>query len=75
MISNQLSRKTSLHDILRSNYNEIFQYYQKGIYPAVDRLVVIGDIHGDYGAFVNVLKKAKIINGLYWWKSACCSSR
>jgi hypothetical protein len=62
MISNQLSRKTSLHDILRSNYNDIFQYYQKANYPSVERLIVIGDIHGDYDAFVNVLKKAKIVN-------------
>ena len=62
MVSNQLTRKTSLHDILRSNYNEIFQYYQKGIYPSAERLVVIGDIHGDYNAFVSVLKKAKIVN-------------
>ena len=61
-VSNLLSRKNSLHDILRTDYNDIFRYYQKGVYPSCDRLIVIGDIHGDYGAFVNVLKKSKIIN-------------
>ncbi len=61
-ISNQLSQQNSLHDILRTDYNSIFQYYQKGVYPSADRLIVIGDIHGDYNAFINVLKKAKVIN-------------
>ncbi len=61
-VSNLLSRKNSVHDILRTNYNDIFKYYQKGSYPAVERLIVIGDIHGDYNAFTNVLKKAQIIN-------------
>jgi hypothetical protein len=55
-VSNLLSRKTSVHDILRTNYNDIFKYYQKGIYPSVERLIVIGDIHGDYKAFVNVFQ-------------------
>jgi hypothetical protein len=41
-------KKNKYQDILSSNYNEIFQYYQKGIYPSAERLVVIGDIHGDY---------------------------
>ncbi len=48
--------------ITKENYNQIFDYYQKGIYPQVDRLIVIGDIHGDYKAFINVLKKAKIVD-------------
>jgi hypothetical protein len=61
-ISNQLSQQNSLHDILLTDYNSIFQYYQKGIYPSAERLVVIGDIHGDYSSFMNVLKKAKIVN-------------
>lgn len=61
-ISNQLSHKNSLHDLLRTNYNEIFQYYQKAVYPPTDRIVVIGDIHGDYHAFLQVLKKSKVIN-------------
>jgi hypothetical protein len=61
-VSNQLARKTSIHDILRTNYNEIFEYYQKGIYPSTERIIVIGDIHGDYNAFINVLKKSNIIN-------------
>ncbi len=61
-VSNQLNRQNSVHDILRTNYNDIFKYYQKGEYPSVDRLIVIGDIHGDYDAFIQVLQKAKILN-------------
>lgn len=61
-VSNQLNKQNSVHDILRTNYNDIFKYYQKGEYPSVDRLIVIGDIHGDYDAFIQVLQKAKILN-------------
>ena len=59
---NSSFKRNKYQDILSSNYNEIFQYYQKGIYPSAERLVVIGDIHGDYTSFITVLKKAKIIN-------------
>ncbi len=57
-----LSSGKSLHDLLRTDYNRIFEYYQKGVYPSAERMIVIGDIHGDWNAFVNVLKKSKIIN-------------
>ncbi len=61
-LNRNLARSHSVNDILHSNYNDIFQYYQKSVYPSVERLIVIGDIHGDYDAFVNVLKKAKVMN-------------
>jgi len=34
---------------------------QHGIFPAVDRIVAIGDIHGDFEALVRALYKAKIM--------------
>lgn len=35
------------------------KYYQKGIYPSTYKLVVLGDVHGDYYATINSLKKVK----------------
>jgi hypothetical protein len=52
---------------MKVNHNQIFKYYQQGIYPAVDELYVIGDIHGDFNAFINVLKNAHLINDDYHW--------
>ncbi len=52
---------------MRINHNTAFEYYQKGIYPACDQLYAIGDIHGDFNAFVTVLKKAHLINDKYHW--------
>ena len=47
---------------MKVNHNEIFKYYQKGIYPDYSRVIAIGDIHGDYDALLTVLIKAKIID-------------
>lgn len=49
------------------NHNEIFKYYQKGVYPSVNKLYIIGDIHGDFNAFILVLKKMNLINNDYHW--------
>lgn len=38
-----------------------------GIFPLVKRIVAFGDIHGDFNALINVLKKANIINNNYDW--------
>lgn len=59
--SNQNNNKI-VDYVLRTNYNDIFKYYQQGTYPPAERLIVIGDIHGDYNAFIQVLQKSKIIN-------------
>ena len=48
-------------------YDDIFDYYQVGIYQDIDRIVVIGDIHGDLSAFQNVLIKAKVVNQKMEW--------
>ena len=52
---------------MKINHNEIFKYYQMGIYPSVDKLYAFGDIHGDFNAFISVLKKAKLIDNDYHW--------
>lgn len=52
---------------MKVNHNEIFKYYQLGIYPAVERLYAFGDIHGDFNAFILTLKKAKLIDDKYHW--------
>ena len=52
---------------MKVNHNEIFKYYQKGIYPACNKLYAIGDIHGDFNAFILCLTKAKLIDELHHW--------
>ena len=52
---------------MKVNHNEIFKYYQMGIYPKAERVVALGDIHGDYDAFILVLMKAKIIDKNIKW--------
>ena len=52
---------------MKVNHNEIFKYYQKGIYPQVEKLYAIGDIHGDFNAFILCLKKAQLIDSNYHW--------
>jgi hypothetical protein len=52
---------------MKVNHNEIFKYYQEGIYPAYEKVYAIGDIHGDYNAFVLCLKKAELIDDNYHW--------
>jgi hypothetical protein len=52
---------------MRVNHNEIFKYYQKGVYPKCKRIIAIGDIHGDYVAFILVLKRANLVNDDLKW--------
>ena len=49
------------------DYNEIFKYYQKGVYPEVEKLYAFGDIHGDLNAFTLCLKNAKLIDNKLNW--------
>lgn len=52
---------------MKVNHNEIFKYYQLGVYPPAKKLYAFGDIHGDLNAFILVLKKAKLVdNNLNW---------
>jgi hypothetical protein len=52
---------------MKVNHNQIFKYYQKGIYPQVEKLYAIGDIHGDFDAFISCLKNTKLIDDNYHW--------
>ena len=45
------------------------KYYQKGVYPAPYKLIVLGDVHGDWEATVKTLKKGNIIDNQLNW---CC---
>jgi hypothetical protein len=52
---------------MRINHNEIFKYYQQGVYPPVDKLYAFGDIHGDFNSFILCLTKAKLIDKNHKW--------
>lgn len=47
--------------------NKISFYYQKAIYNTSNKIIVIGDIHGDLKAFLTCLKKAKLIDNNNKW--------
>ena len=38
-----------------------------GIFPAVNRIITIGDLHGDFEALIICLQKANVINDKYEW--------
>ena len=44
-----------------TEYENKFGQNQEGVFPAVKRIVAIGDIHGDFNALVKALYKANII--------------
>ena len=54
-------------DLSQDQYNEMFKYYQKAEYKNIEKIIAIGDIHGDLNAFKNCLKKAKLINNQDRW--------
>jgi hypothetical protein len=43
-------------------------YYHKFIYPSAYKIIVIGDLHGDYAATLRVLLRSKIIDKKLNWK-------
>ena len=43
------------------------EYYQRGIYPSTYKVVVLGDVHGDYYATVKSLKNARLIDENLDW--------
>ena len=49
-------------DLSQSQYNKIFDYYQKGEYNKIEKVIAFGDIHGDLRAFKSCLRKANLIN-------------
>lgn len=73
---------TSLSEIMRFNDNEKAEFYNEfntvchgynytpAIHGVVPRIVVIGDIHGDYNLAINLLKASKVMtiqNDKYIW--------
>ena len=40
---------------------------QISIFPPVNRIIVLGDIHGDYNMMINLLKLANVIDGAENW--------
>ena len=49
-------------DLSQNQYDNIFDYYQKAEYNNVEKIIALGDIHGDLNAFKNCLRKANLIN-------------
>jgi len=55
------------------NFDEIYykkcsnKKYVPSIIPQVDRIIVIGDIHGDYKVFIEMLTIGKLINSKLEW--------
>ena len=52
---------------MKINHNEALKYYQKGIYPPVEKIYALGDIHGDLNAFVTSLRKSGLIDNNFNW--------
>ena len=44
------------------NHNSMHEYYQKGIYKAPYKIIVLGDVHGDWEATISALKKARVMD-------------
>ena len=49
------------------NYNTMEEYYQKGIYKATYKIIVLGDVHGDWEATIKALKKGRVIDDTLNW--------
>ena len=57
---NQVKQESQNH--LRSQLNSMNPEYDKiGMYPAVEKIIAIGDLHGDIKATLSVLKLAQVI--------------
>jgi len=68
---NILEKKKLKNEILYNrgmdNYNSMQEYYQKGIYKAPYKIIVLGDVHGDWDATISALKKARVIDDNLNW--------
>jgi hypothetical protein len=58
--SNQTGGRTS-HNTTDTEYENKFGLNQTGVFPAVKRIIAIGDIHGDFKVLIKALHKANII--------------
>lgn len=61
----------NLRDIYNLQYQEKCSKYpdisEKDVLPAVDRIIVIGDLHGDWNETIKSLKLANVINNRLNW--------
>ena len=49
------------------NHKTMEEYYQKGIYKATYKIIVLGDVHGDWEATIKGLKKGRVIDDTLNW--------
>jgi hypothetical protein len=49
------------------NHKTMEEYYQKGIYKATYKIIVLGDVHGDWEATIKALKKGRVIDDTLNW--------
>lgn len=52
---------------IMDNHKSMQEYYQKGIYKAPYKIIVLGDVHGDWEATISSLKKARVIDDNLNW--------
>ena len=61
----------NLRNIYNLQYQEKCSKYpdisEKDVLPAVDRIIVIGDLHGDWNETIKSLKLANLINNRLNW--------
>lgn len=62
---------TKFKKLFNKTWNERCKYFGKEpsptFIPHAERIIVIGDLHGDWNATINILKKAKVINSKNKW--------
>jgi hypothetical protein len=66
-----MNNDISTKDLL-ANFNEIYEEKCKAKYmpstlPAQDKILVLGDIHGDFNMLIHLLRKGKVINKQNQW--------
>lgn len=66
-IDQEIKNKIEYFTVPDRNNLSMEEYYQRGIYPTTYKLIVLGDVHGDYYATVKSLKKARLIDENLDW--------
>ena len=63
----EFKNKLSYYSDMNRNNITIEEYYQRSIYPSTYKIVVLGDVHGDFYATTKCLQKARIIDEYLNW--------
>ena len=66
-LDKEIKKKIEYSTIPNRNNLSMKEYYQRGIYPSTYKLIVLGDVHGDYYATISSLKKARLIDENLDW--------